>query len=185
MGLFTILLIALGLTFDTFAVSVSTGISVKNIRFLQAFRVALIFAVFQASMPIIGWFGTIQIKDLIRDYDHWIATGLLWFLGIKMIKEAFSQHEETSYRNPLNTKHVITLAIATSIDALAVGVSFACLDVNMPKAIFMIGFATFMVAMLGMLLGKKAGEFIGKRAEFVGGLILIVIGIKILIEHLS
>lgn len=185
MGIFTIILIALGLTFDTFAVSVSTGIAVNQIRFFQALRVALIFALFQAAMPIIGWYGAIQIKDLIIDYDHWIAAGLLWFLGLKMIKESFNKHEEKEQSNTLVLKTIITLAIATSIDALAVGVSFGFLDVYMPFAIFIIGFTTFLVAMLGMLLGKKAGEIIGKRAEILGGIMLIIIGIKILIEHLS
>jgi len=185
MGILTLILIAIGLTFDTFAVSVSTGIAVNQIRFWQAVRVALILAIIQASMPILGWFGAIQIKNYIINFDHWIAAGLLWSIGLKMIWEAINPKENEDQKNPLKTSVIITMAIATSIDALAVGVSFGFLNVNMYFSTIIIGFTTFLVAMIGMLLGKKAGYLLGKRAEIIGGLILILIGIKILYEHLS
>jgi manganese efflux pump family protein len=185
MSILTIILIAIGLTFDTFAVSVSTGITVNEIKFWQAVRVSIILAIFQASMPLLGWFGALQIKDYIISFDHWIAAGLLWIIGAKMIWEALFPKEDEVQKNPLKTMVVVTMAIATSIDALAVGVSFGFLEVNMYISTLIIGFTTFLVAMIGMLLGKKAGYLLGKRAEIIGGLILIIIGIKILYEHLS
>jgi putative Mn2+ efflux pump MntP len=183
MGVFTILFIAFGLTFDTFAVSVSTGICVNQIRFWQAVRVSLILSFFQALMPIIGWFGAIQIKTHLQGYDHWIAAVLLWGIGAKMIWETFWVKEEDKSKNPLKTSVIIAMAIATSIDALAVGVSFGFLDVNMYVSTFIIGYTTFLVAMVGMLLGKKAGNLLGRYSEILGGLVLIIIGIKIFIEH--
>ena len=185
MSFFLIVLIALGLTFDTFAVSVSTGISVQQIKFVQAIRVALILAVFQAIMPVLGWYAALQIKEYIVEFDHWIAAGLLWIIGIKMIWESLKSEDTITQKNPLKTTVIIVLAIATSIDALAVGISFGCLNVNMYVTTIIIGFTTFVVAMIGMLLGKNAGNIIGKRAEIIGGIMLITIGIKILIEHLS
>jgi putative Mn2+ efflux pump MntP len=179
MGIITILFIALGLTFDTFAVSVSTGIAVNHIRFWQAVRVSIIFSVFQAAMPIIGWFGAIQIRNYLHGYDHWIAAFLLWAIALKMIWESFWVKEEEKSKNPLKTSVVVGMAIATSIDALAVGVSFGFLDVNMYVSTFIIGYTTFLVAMIGMLLGKKAGNILGRYAEILGALILILIGIKI------
>ena len=185
MNILTIIIIAIGLTFDTFAVSVSTGILVNQIKFWQAVRFSIILAVFQAGMPLIGCVGAIQIKSYIINFDHWIAAGLLWIIGAKMIWEAVSPKEEKEEKNPLKTTAIITIAIATSIDALAVGVSFGFLEVNMYISTFIIGLTTFIVAMTGMLIGKKAGYRLGKHTEIIGGLILIIIGIKILFEHLS
>lgn len=184
MSIFTIILIAIGLTFDTFAVSVSTGISVNQIRFWQAVRVSLYLSIFQAAMPVLGWFGALQIKEYITNFDHWLAAGLLWIIGTKMIWESLFPKENEVIKNPLKTTVIIGMAIATSIDALAVGVSFGFLEVNMYISTIIIGFTTFLVAMIGMLLGKKAGYLLGKRAEIIGGIILIIIGFKILYEHL-
>jgi len=185
MSILTIILIAIGLTFDTFAVSVSTGITVNQIKFWQAVRVSIILAIFQAMMPLLGWFGALQIKNHIIRFDHWIAAGLLWIIGAKMIWEALFHKKDEEQKNPLKTMVIVTMAIATSIDALAVGVSFGFLEVNMYITTIIIGFTTFLVAMIGMLLGKKAGYLLGKRSEIIGGIILIIIGIKILYEHLS
>ncbi len=185
MGIISIILIAFGLTFDTFAVSISTGLIVSNIRFWQGVRVALILAIFQAAMPVLGWLSAYYIKDYIINFDHWIASGLLFIIGLKMIKEALSKDEVNELHDPLKLKVVIAMAIATSIDALIIGVSFGFLNVNMSLATFIIGFLTFLVAMIGMLLGKHAGNFLGKKVEVLGGVILILIGIKILFEHLQ
>ncbi len=184
MEIITLFLIAIGLSFDTFAVSISTGLIVNTIRFIQAVRFAIILAVSQAIMPVIGWFTGVQIKDAIIEFDHWIAFSLLLMLGLKMIFESFKKEEERKNFNPLRLITAIGIAIATSIDALVVGVSFAFLNTNIVIAVFIIGSTTFFVSMLGMLFGKKTGAHLGKKMEIVGGLILIGIGLKILIQHL-
>jgi len=180
----TLLIIAIGLSFDTFAVSVTTGLIISHIKFWQAVRVAIILAVFQAIMPVIGWFFGKQIARFIIDYNHWVAFGLLSVLGMKMMYESFKKDKDSQPFNPLKTTVVIGMAIATSIDALVVGVSFAFIEMNIYWSAFVIGFVTFLVAMLGMFFGKKVGGRLGKRMEIVGGVILIAIGVKILLEHL-
>ena len=184
MDLITTILIALGLTGDTLAVSVSTGLSLTKIRFFQAVRIAIVLAVFQALMPLIGWFLGIQIKDLISEFDHWIAFALLFAIGGKMIYETFKEEEEEKVFNPLKIKVLLGIAIATSIDALVVGVSFAFIDTNILLSIIIIGVLTFLVAMIGVFIGKKTGHLFGKKVEIIGGLILMGIGTKILIQHL-
>jgi putative Mn2+ efflux pump MntP len=185
MGIISIFLIAIGLNFDSLAVSISAGLVIKDIRFRQAIRIAFVFAFFQGLMPLLGWFIGTQIRDLIKDYDHWISFALLFLIGAKMIYESFKKEEDKSPLNPLKLIVMTGMAVATSIDALVVGVSFAFIDVNIIISIAIIGSMTFIVAMLGMLLGKKAGGLFGKKMEIVGGLILIGIGLKILIEHTS
>lgn len=183
MSILTILILAIGLSFDTFAVSVSCGIARRHIVFWEAFKVALVFAAFQATMPIIGWLLGLSVKSIIEPIDHWIALALLSLIGIKMIIEAFNGTSENKVIDPTNFKVLLTLALATSIDALAVGVSFSVVTVNLLHAYLIIGSITFLVAMLGMLFGKKVGGLIGKRMEIIGGLILIAIGVKIAMEH--
>jgi manganese efflux pump family protein len=183
MQIWELFLIAIGLSFDTFAVSVSTGLTVSHIKFFPAVKIALILAIFQSMMPFIGWVGGMQIQKYIIDYDHWIAFGLLSVLGTKMIIESFKNAEEKKF-NPLLLSVIIVMAIATSIDALVVGISFAFINTNIYIAMLIIGAITFLVAMLGMLLGKNVNSKFGKRAEILGGLILIGIGIKILLNHL-
>ena len=178
-----ILLIALGLCFDTFAVSVSSGIARQEITFLDACKIAIILAIFQAGMPILGWLMGEQVKHLISDFDHWIVFGILFLLGLKMIYESFKKEENKKF-NPLNFWVMISMAIATSIDALAVGISFSIIDVPILITAFIIGSVTYLASMLGMLFGKKTGSFYGKKMEILGGLILIGIGLKILIQHL-
>ena len=184
MDFITLLIIAIGLSFDTFAVSVSTGLTICEIRLWQAVRVAIVLAIFQAAMPLIGWILGTQVASYINEYDHWIAFGLLTILGGKMIYESFKEKEEEKKFNPLKLTVLIGMAIATSIDALVVGVSFAFFkDLNIYWTILIIGAVTFLVAMIGMLFGKKVGNRFGTKMEIIGGLILIGIGLKILISH--
>jgi putative Mn2+ efflux pump MntP len=183
MQIWELLLIAIGLSFDTFAVSVSAGLTVSQIKFWQGVRIAIVLAIFQSLMPFLGWLGGIQIVRYISNIDHWIAFGLLAILGIKMIIGSFKNAEEKKF-NPLIFSVLVVMAIATSIDALVVGVSFALISTNIYLAISIIGSVTFLVAMIGMLLGKNVNGKFGKKAEIIGGLILIGIGLKILLSHL-
>ena len=183
MGIITILLIAIGLSFDTFAVSVSSGLILRKINFFNATKIAFVLAFFQGVMPLIGWFIGTSVKKYMMAYDHWIAFVLLAVLGIKMIYESFRKDKDRLSINPMRFTIMVSMAIATSIDALIVGVSFAFLEVNIFITVFLIGSVTFIVSMLGLLFGKKAGAQLGPRMEIVGGLILIAIGLKILIEH--
>ena len=184
MDYISLILIAFGLSFDTFAVSVSTGIKITYLKFKQALKIALTLGVFQALMPLIGWFLGVQIESYISNYDHWIAFGLLAILGLRMIYESFLKEENNTSANPLNPVVLIGMAIATSIDALVVGVSFAFMNMNIYLSVAIIGLVTFLVSMVGMLFGKKVGGKLGKRMEIVGGIILIIIGLKMLFSHI-
>ncbi len=184
MEILTVFLLAIGLSFDSFAVSVCSGLNLPHIRFIQAAKIAIFLALFQAFMPLIGWLVGNSMKSLIEPVDHWIAFGLLSLIGGKMILESFMDSESREIKNPLDIKVILTLSIATSIDALAVGFSFATLLDQILIAVFIIGAVTFIASMLGILLGKKTGPKINRFAEITGGLILIFIGTKILIEHL-
>lgn len=185
MELLTIILIAIGLSFDTFAVSVSSGLILKEIDFFKATRIAITFALFQAAMPLIGWLAGSEIKEYARNFDHWIAFGILALLGVKMIYESLKSDPGARTLNPLELKVMIGMAVATSIDALVVGFSFALLDYKILISVGIIGAVTYIVAMLGMLFGKKIGARMGRRMEILGGMMLFLIGLKILIEHLS
>lgn len=184
MEILTVFLLAVGLSFDSFAVSVCSGLNLPQIRFLQAAKIAIFLAVFQAFMPLIGWLVGNSIKSLIEPVDHWIAFGLLSLIGGKMIIESFISSEVREIKNPLHIKVILVLSLATSIDALAVGFSFSTLLDKILIAVFIIGAVTFIASMLGILLGKKTGPKINRFAEMLGGLILVFIGAKILIEHL-
>ena len=179
----TILLIAIGLCFDSFAVSVSSGLMMKHITFYNAMKIAFSLAFFQGLMPLIGWLAGKSISKYLLDYDHWIAFGLLSIIGIRMIFESLKPDEEKTF-NPLNIWVLITISIATSIDALVVGLSFAFLKTDIYSSLIIIAAVTFFAAMLGILFGKKAGNKLGKQMEILGGIILILIGLKILIEHI-
>lgn len=183
MHLLEILLIAIGLSFDTFAVSVSSGLYIREIQFLQAVKIAVVLAFFQAIMPLAGWLGGIQIEKYISEVDHWIAFGLLALLGLKMIIDSLSANRDNKL-NPLMLRVLIMMAIATSIDALVVGLSFAFIKTNIVSAILIIGFVTFIFSMTGMLAGKKVGGKLGTRMEILGGIILIAIGLKVLVSHI-
>ncbi|MCX6270239.1 MAG: manganese efflux pump MntP family protein, partial [Bacteroidetes bacterium] len=184
MELLTLFLVALGLCFDSFAVSVSSGIARTRIAFLPATRIAFSLAFFQGLMPLVGWFIGKKIAVVLHHADHWIAFGLLGLLGLKMIWESLKKTEETVEFNPLDIRILLMMSLATSIDALVVGVSFGTLNVNILLAILIIGAVTFTISMLGILFGKKTGNRFGKKMEILGGLILIGIGVKILIQHL-
>jgi putative Mn2+ efflux pump MntP len=184
MDLVLIFFIALGLSFDTFAVSVSSGILLPRITFYEGIKIAIVMAFFQALMPLIGWLAGKSVELYARDFDHWLAFILLSGLGIKFIYESFSK-DQSNRADPLQLKIRIHMAIATSIDALIVGFSFALLEFRILLSLFIIGSVTFIVSMLGLLFGKKIGSRLGKRMEIVGGIILIAIGIKILLQHLA
>lgn len=183
MDYITILAIALGLSFDTFAVSLSYGVVRNGIIFSQATRVATVFAFFQGGLTVAGYFIGSFVSGSMKEADHWIAFGLLLFLGGKMIFEGMAddKDEVKDYSNPVM---LCTAAIATSIDAFAVGVSLALLSVKIWGAGFLIGAVTFIASMMAIRIGKSAGEKLGNKVEVLGGLILIAIGIKILLEHL-
>lgn len=179
----TIFLIAIGLCFDSFAVSVSSGLMMKHINFFEAIKISFSLAFFQGLMPLLGWMAGRRISGYLINYDHWIAFGLLLLIGLKMIWESRKPEEDKTF-NPLNFWFIIYMSLATSIDALIVGLSFAFLKTNIYVSIIIIGVVTFIAAMLGILFGKKAGAHFGKHIEIMGGIILILIGFKILIEHL-
>lgn len=192
--MFTHVLIALGLSMDAFAVSVSNGICIPNLRHRHAFRAALVFGLFQAGMPILGWFLGSTFRTLIQTVDHWIAFGLLVAIGGKMIWESFETPENCECEagcqcakghNILTWPGLLVLAIATSIDALAVGLSYCLLGQSIWLPALMIGVITFGMSSLGCELGRRMGSHMGAWAERVGGLVLIGIGVKILIEHLT
>jgi len=181
----SILIIALGLSADCFAVALSASIANKSLPLWQGFRVALSFGVFQAAMTIIGWLAGRTVIDVISSYDHWLAFALLLFVGGRMIWESLFEKEEKETRSDITRWHFLLLiSLATSLDALAVGLSFAFLEVNLTLASATIGVVTLIITLFGFLAGKKLGVLVGKRAEIIGGIILIIIGIRILLEHL-
>ncbi len=184
MEILTVVLLAVGLSFDSFAVSVCSGLSLPHINIFQAAKLAFFLALFQALMPLIGWVVGNSVKSLIEPVDHWIAFGLLSLIGGKMILESFSSSASREIKNPLNMRVILMLSLATSIDALAVGFSFSTFLDKILFAVIIIGSITFIASMLGILLGKKTGPRISRYAEILGGLILIFIGTRILIQHL-
>lgn len=185
MNFLTLLLIAIGLSFDSFAVSVCSGLSMcrKSIRFLDTFKIAFFLAIFQAFMPVIGWYLGSTVKGYIDHVDHWIAFGLLSILGIKMILEG-RKVKGKRIKNPTRLRILIPMSLATSIDALAVGITFAFLVESMLVPALVIGFVTLTLAFLGLYMGRKLGVKLAGKAEVFGGIILIGIGLKIVLEHL-
>ena len=184
MTIVEILLIAIGLAMDAFAVSICKGISFKKMNWKKAIIVGLYFGIFQALMPVIGYLLGSTFESFITEIDHWIAFGLLGLIGLNMIKEAFSKENE-SCNDSVDYRTMIVLAIATSIDALAIGITFAFLKTNIIISALLIGIITFAVCVVGVKIGNKFGDRYERKAEVVGGLILILMGIKILIEHLG
>ena len=183
MGIAELIVIAIGLSMDAFAVSICKGLSVQKVRLPYVMKAGIWFGGFQALMPTIGYFLGSYFEHLITSVDHWIAFALLAIIGANMIKEALSKEEECCPDASMGAKQMFTLAVATSIDALAVGVSFAFLEMSIWMPIIIIGITTMLFSIAGVLLGKKAGERFKSKAELVGGLVLIAIGIKILWEH--
>jgi len=180
----TIILVAIGLCFDSFAVSVSVGICRNNISFKEAFRVAFWLALFQGVMPLIGWLAGVPLRDLLSDYDHWIAFALLAFIGGKMVIESLG-HNERRGVSDLGIWVVWGMALATSLDALAVGFSFALTNLPVLMASLIIAIITGIASMLGMFFGKKVGGRNLKWIEALGGFILIAIGVKIIVTHMN
>ena len=184
MSFVEILLIGIGLSMDAFSVSICKGLTTKGFSWKMALTCGLWFGFFQALMPVIGYFLGVQFQQYIEAYDHWIAFGLLFLIGANMIREALMGKEEES-SNLLDFRTMLLLAIATSIDALAVGVSFACIQVRLWSSVLIIGVTTFLFSILGVKIGNVFGSKFEKSAGIVGGIILILIGLKILLEHLG
>lgn len=201
MSFVEILLIGIGLSMDAFSVSICKGLTTKQFSWKMALTCGLWFGFFQALMPLIGYFLGAQFEQYITAVDHWIAFGLLFLIGANMIREAVSEKNddesviarsvsdeasqpELSKSSP-SVKTMLLLAIATSIDALAVGISFACIQVKIWSSILIIGVTTFLFSVLGVKIGNVFGSKFEKSAEIVGGIILILIGLKILLEHLG
>ena len=181
-------LLAVSLAMDCFSVSITSGIILRRVCWKTFLTIGFFFGLFQALMPLMGWFATNHFHSLIEQYDHWIAFGLLFFLGVRMIKESFGDEEEHHF-NPTRLLVVLTLAVATSIDALAVGISFACTGMktwdSIAFPILIIGIVSFVFSIIGCLIGVYFGKRVNLRAELWAGIILIGIGVKILIEHLN
>jgi len=182
----TLLLIAVGVSADAFAVALGKGLHMRRFSARNAVIIALTFGAFQALMPLIGWLLGSAFASYIADIDHWIAFGLLALIGGKMLHEAFSTKDdvdEDTDRLPL--RELLVLALATSIDALAVGVTLAFLPVSIGGAIAVIGVTTTVLAFVGVVVGRRVGSRFGKPAEIAGGIILILIGLNILLDHLG
>lgn len=183
MSIIELFILALGLSMDAFAVSICKGLSVPKLQPKHCLTCGIYFGGFQALMPLLGWLLGIRFQSLITNIDHWIAFVLLAVIGANMIKESFSKEEECPDAS-FGFKTMLTLAVATSIDALAVGVTFAFLDVAIVPAVLLIGATTFVCSAVGVKIGNVFGNRFESKAEFLGGLVLIAIGLKILIEHL-
>ena len=183
MQLWELFIIAVGLSMDAFAVSVCKGLSVRRVTPGHALTAGLYFGGFQALMPLIGYFLGTQFESLIQSVDHWIAFALLALIGINMVRESRSEGEELNAS--FGPKAMLPLAVATSIDALAVGITFAFLGVNIVLAIAVIGVTTFALSVVGVAVGHAFGARYEKGATIAGGIVLILIGCKILLEHLG
>ncbi len=182
---FSVLLIAIGLSADCFAVALGGSISMGTLSRLQVFRASIAFGLFQALMPVLGWLAGRTVVELIADYAHWVAFILLALVGSRMIWESFrSRDGHTGNTDITKGFLLLTLSVATSIDALAVGLTFAFLEVNIMMASPTIGIVAFVATAIGFLLGRKAGDLIGRRAVAIGGVVLIGIGLRILLTHI-
>ena len=187
MAFIELLLIGIGLSMDAFAVAICKGLNMRKINYKHATIIALFFGGFQALMPLVGWALGKQFESYITSIDHWIAFVLLAFIGGNMIRESMNDSDDDKKENleKLDIKELFMLAIATSIDALAVGITFAFLQVNIIEAIGIIGITTFILSVLAVIIGNKFGNKYGKKAELFGGIVLVLIGVKILLEHLG
>ena len=184
MNLLEIVLIAIGLSMDAFAVSITLGLLIKKPKIKEVLIPGIYFGFFQAFMPLIGYLTGINFANKIQVLDHWIAFVLLGFIGGKMIKESLSKEKTKGNERPFHFNTMLLLAIATSIDALAIGITFAFFETSILRAIIIIGLTTFCISVGGMKIGNIFGTKFKSKAEFFGGLILIILGLKILIEHL-
>lgn len=187
MGLFELFLVAVGLSMDAFAVSCCKGLGMKKVVWRDAVILGFAFGLFQALMPVAGYFLGTNLADIVSPIDHWIVFGLLGYIGGSMIWEAIHDDpdEEAEEHHGLKLGEVLALAVATSIDAFATGISFALLDVNLPFAVTAIGITTFTLSILGVWIGSQFGSRWERRAQIAGGIVLICIGLKVLLEHLG
>ncbi|SLM31327.1 conserved membrane hypothetical protein [Desulfamplus magnetovallimortis] len=185
MHIATILFIATALAMDAFAVAITAGFQIRDLNFRHIFRLSWHFGLFQAIMPVIGWYSGRAVVTLIEQYDHWIAFGLLFWIGFGMIKGAFDTDEDKKWIDPTRGRRLVMLSIATSIDALAVGFSLAALKVSIILPVIMIGITALAFTCIGLFIGNRfsTSATAGNRAELIGGIVLIAIGIKILFEH--
>jgi putative Mn2+ efflux pump MntP len=184
MDFITILLLALGLSMDSFAVSVTSGLMIKKVKLSGFLKFCFVLALFQAMMPVIGWLLGKELKIYMERSDHWVAFILLLLIGGKMIWEGSKKVEKRKKFDPLNNIILLGLGLATSIDALVIGLSFGFLDVNIIFPVLIIGLTTFIIAVIGFFLGGKLHKNVNLRLEILGGIVLIGIGLKILIQHL-
>lgn len=183
-----IFLIGVGLSMDAFAVALCKGLNMKKVNYVHTVIIALFFGGFQAVMPLLGWFLGKNFESYIKSMDHWIAFALLAYIGGKMAYEAIKgdDEDETSAKgDKLDLKELTIMAIATSIDALAVGITFAFLQVSIVSSVTIIGITTFVLSIIGVMIGNRFGMKFKSKAEIAGGIILILIGLKILLEHLG
>lgn len=190
MGILDLFVIGVGLSMDAFAVAICKGLGMHRINLRHAFVIALFFGGFQALMPLIGFFLGSYLAELVNPIDHWIAFGLLAFIGAKMLWDAFKSdaddgQSDSAQEEALDLKELLMLAVATSIDALAVGITFAFLEVNIWIAITVIGLTTFVLSFAGVVVGNRFGARYERPSTIVGGVVLIAIGVKILLEHLG
>lgn len=187
MDMMQLVLIAVGLSMDAFAVALCKGLSMRKINYVHALTIALFFGGFQGLMPLIGWVLGRQFEQYITPVDHWIAFVLLGYIGGKMIWDAFHEEGEcqTEMEAHLDWKELLMMAVATSIDALAVGITFAFLQVQIVPAVASIGLITFGLSFVGVIVGNKFGNRFQSKAQLAGGAVLVVIGLKILLEHLG
>ena len=184
MELISIVIIAFGLAMDAFAVSVACGAAYRELKIQHALRMALFFGGFQAFMPLIGALAGLSLKAYIQEADHWIAFAILSAVGGKMIYESFRITEAEKNLHPSSILILLTLSIATSIDALAVGITLSLVSLNIITAVIIIGLITFILSYIGIYIGKKFGHFFENKIEAFGGFILIALGVKILFQHL-
>jgi putative Mn2+ efflux pump MntP len=185
LNILELFILAVGLSMDAFAVAVCKGLAMEKVRTPQCAVVGLWFGGFQALMPLVGYFLGRNFEKYITSYDHWIAFILLGVIGLNMIREAFSKDDEDEKNASISVKAMLPMAVATSIDALAVGVTFAFLQVDIVPAVSFIGAVTFLLSFLGVKAGSIFGAKYKSKAELAGGIILVLLGVKILLEHLG
>ena len=184
MKLLTVFLIAVGLSLDAVAVSMTSGLAMKELKVRHVLRIAFFFGFFQMAMPVIGWLAGMSLRVVISRFDHWLAFIILTVIGVKMIWESRLLEHKKKAVDPRRPAVLLALALATSIDALAVGLSFSFLNMVIVTPVLIIGAVTFVLSFLGVIVGNRFGALVGKKIEILGGIILIGIGVKILLEHL-
>ena len=185
MALWSVFFVALGVSADAFAVALGKGMHMRRFNLRNALIISTAFGVFQAVMPVIGWLLGTQFASYITGIDHWVAFVLLGLIGGKMLWEAFSNPEDKEVDDRLRIRELLVLSVATSVDALAVGLSFAFLAISITETAILIGVTTFVLTFAGILIGHRAGVKFRRPAEIAGGLILILIGTRILLDHLG